>query len=77
MATNQKVEPADCSFAWGDTVRVRSSAPQRFRPSKLGAICAISLEGDNSPEESCEYLVEFGDGQAMEIPEMWLEQAAQ
>ncbi|HEX7339230.1 MAG TPA: hypothetical protein VF271_04770 [Rhodanobacteraceae bacterium] len=64
---------------FGDTVKVSSSAPQIFRPGSIGEVVAITETNDdfkiNNRDISCSkkyYLVEFGDGYEIEIPEVWV-----
>jgi hypothetical protein len=66
-------------YTEGDTVRILSNAPELFRPGSGGSICAArKLNSDdlvNGLKESrgtILWLVEFGDGVAMEIPERFL-----
>jgi len=55
-------------YDWGQTVRVIASAPKEMRPGELCSVCGIrALDGDNL------YLVEFSEGDAIEIPERGLE----
>ena len=68
-------------FTWGDTVRVSSTAPPQFRPGSLGAVCGmrtVTGGGSSLMEQLAEsadlYLVEFGDGFTIEIPDLFLEQ---
>lgn len=67
-------------FTWGDGVRVRASAPSAFRPGELGSICAVEEITDEVRARSAGveigtviYLVEFGDGVAVEVAEAFLE----
>ena len=67
-------------FTWGDLVKVESDAPPQLQPDELGSVCSIrEVETPDQevqlggPIGSRVYLVEFGDGEAMEIPEAWLE----
>jgi hypothetical protein len=66
-------------FIEGDSVRVIPTAPHQLRPGIGGSICAIrTLEKDrviNQVKEAAGttlYLVEFGDGFAIEIPDRYL-----
>jgi len=70
-------------FTWGDSVRVKAEAPSEMRPGTLAAICAITeIEYEAQAKEygapigSKVYLLEFGDGTSVEIPEAWVEAAA-
>ena len=70
-------------FVWGDTVRIIPAAPAEFRPGLLASVCGIRPApgaGEQSASSSAEvlddqdlYLVEFGDGVALEIPGQFLE----
>jgi hypothetical protein len=71
-------------FTWGDTVRVSLTAPPQYRPGSLGAICGLRTvtEGGSSSTEQLAvsgdlYLVEFGDGFTIEIPDRLLEEIPQ
>lgn len=64
---------------FGDTVQVIASAPQKFRPGNLGEVVAITEANANSqiyhrdvPRGGKYYLIEFGDGDEIEIPEIWI-----
>ena len=67
---------------WGDTVRIKKSASTEMRPGTLAAVCGMreveTLE--QSQQFGCAigttlYLVEFGDGASVEIPEEFVEVA--
>jgi hypothetical protein len=65
---------------WGDTVRVKAAAPPLMRPGALAAVVGIreveTLEQARQFEAaigSKVYLIEFGDGDALELPEAWIE----
>ena len=67
-------------FNWGDTIRVVKSAPSGFHPNQLGEVCGLYVI--KSSEESIAhkqsvgttvYLIEFSDGNSIEIPENHLE----
>jgi hypothetical protein len=67
-------------FTWGDTVRVNAAAAEASRPGELGEIVGIrEVETEaqarqfESPIGSRLYLVEFGDGTSVEIPEAWID----
>lgn len=60
---------------WGDTVRVKDEAPQQMRPGSLGSVCGMRVLEDPKAAEhtgwgvgTTLYLVEFSDGEALEIP---------
>ena len=65
-------------FTWGDTVIVTSDAPAHMRPGSLASVVGVT-----SPQErrgshfeqfpaGTIYLVEFGDGEALDIHENML-----
>ncbi len=65
---------------WGDTVRVKASAPVSMRPGRLAAV--VGMRDVETQEQVIEfeaaigskvYLIEFGDGDAIEVAETWLE----
>lgn len=65
---------------WGDTVRVSRQAPTRLRPGVLAEIVGIrqvsspsQVDQFTAPIGTRVYLVEFGDGDSLEIPERWIE----
>ena len=65
---------------WGDTVRVSHQAPGPLRPGTLAEIVGIreietrsQSDEFGSPIGTRVYLVEFGDGDAVEVPERWIE----
>ena len=67
---------------WGDTVRIKQNASPEMRPGTLAAVCGIrEVEStDQSEQFDCAigtilYLVEFGDGESVEIPENFVEVA--
>lgn len=73
------------SFAWGDEIYVSQEAPNEFHPGTFGStgtfgsICGIreisSLQMAKKFDQkmgSKIYLVEFENGEAIEIPEMYL-----
>jgi hypothetical protein len=73
-------EKAMPDFTWGDSVRVKAGAPAAMRPGALAAVCAMTeIENDAQAKEyeapigSTVYLIEFGDGTSIEIPEAWIE----
>jgi len=64
---------------WGDTVRVKADAPERFRAGALAAVCGIrvvetSLEATAAchPVGTTLYLIEYDDGSSVEVPGEWL-----
>lgn len=69
MATS-KTMSTKLDYDWGQTVRVVTTAPQEMRPGEVCSVCGIrELEGETL------YLVEFSEGEALEIPECNLENA--
>jgi hypothetical protein len=67
---------------WGDTVQIKAGAHPEMRPGALGAVCGtreIEPAGQASQFSSAlgstVYLVEFGDGTSLEVPEAWVELA--
>ena len=60
-------------ITWGDTVRVIDDAPSEYRPAPQGAVSGfrhVNEEIDSSRQTLV--LVEFSDGNAIEIPEIFL-----
>ena len=54
----------DFIYDWGQTVCVATNAPENMFPGKLCSVCGMrKSEGHNL------YLVEFGSGNATEVPE--------
>ena len=69
-------------FTWGDTVRVKPDAPAEMRAGERGDVVAVTeidtqekADVYDVPVGSTVYQVEFGDGGAVEIGELWLEPA--
>ena len=67
-------------FEYGQTVLVVVTAPKTFCPGQFGSICGErSIENEATAKAFSEplgtvlCLVEFSDGQAIEIPQHWLE----
>lgn len=67
-------------ITWGDSVRVKAGAPAAMRPGASGAVCSITkIENDdqarayNAAIGNTVYLIEFGDGVGIEVPENWIE----
>lgn len=68
-------------FTWGDTVRVKVDAAAAARPGALAEVVGIrevenhdqSNQFWGAPLGTTIYLVEFGDGSAIEVPEGMLE----
>ena len=69
-------------FTWGDTVLVASTAPLSMRPGAIASVCGMreatgSIDSGGASGQYSQvlavYLVEFGDGFSIEIPEQLLE----
>lgn len=70
------------SPSWGDTVRIKDSASPTMRPGSLAAVCGMrEVETAEQAKQfgsaigTTLYLVEFGDGSSLEIPEEYVEVA--
>ena len=66
-------------ITWGDTVFIKNGAPAQFRPGSLASVCGIVLvrtkkeeKGLHAPIGSRVFLVEFSDGNAVDVPERWI-----
>ena len=59
---------ATYKYDWGQAVRVITTAPVNMRPGKGGSVCGMRKLDDDRL-----YLVEFSDGEAVEIPENLIE----
>jgi len=55
-------------FSYGDSVIIIREAPSEFNPGGYGEVCSMRTtnEGKNL------YIVEFGDGSDLEVPEEYL-----
>lgn len=67
-------------ITWGDVVKVRELAPASMRPGASGDVVGVTEVNTaclatefGVPLGGWVYLVEFGDGEAIEVPEGWLE----
>jgi hypothetical protein len=67
---------------WGDTVRIKNHTSPAMRPGNLAAVCG--MREVETPEQAKQfgcaigttvYLIEFGDGSSVEIPEAFVEVA--
>ncbi len=66
-------------FDFGDTVRVRDDAPERFMPGSFASICSVThakspahaLTTDAQVGETV-HLIEFADGSSIELSARWL-----
>ncbi len=77
MAFDKSLDPI---LSWGDTILVRHNAPKRYKPGQIGCICGIRniesaqvSEAFDQPMQSILYLVEFSNGEALEIPKLFVE----
>jgi hypothetical protein len=66
--------------AWGDTVRINANAKPEHRPGVRAAVCGLrEVETEDQAREfDCPigtrlYLVEYGDGVAVEVPATFVE----
>jgi len=57
---------------WGDTVRINDNAPSEFRPGTRGAVTGLRENERLDGTRETLVLVEFSDGNAIEIPESFL-----
>jgi len=76
MASNKLLDPI---FNWGDTVIVKHTAPKRYKPGLRGCICGMRTIDSVEVAMQCDqmidselYLIEFDDGETLEIPEYFL-----
>jgi hypothetical protein len=67
-------------LSWGDSVKIRLDAPAEVRPGAAASVCGIRrVETRNQGLEygvtigTTLYLIEFGDGTSIEVPETWIE----
>ena len=67
-------------FTWGETIRIRPTAPEHLRPGELAEVCGmwtVETEANASvrgyPIGTTIYTIEFGDGTSAEIAEQHLE----
>lgn len=65
---------------WEDTVRVKKDAPSEMRTGSLAAVCGIRVVETTEQARrfdsmigSTLYLIELGDGSAIEVPEALVE----
>lgn len=66
-------------FNWGDVVVVKQIAPERYKPGFRGSVCGmrsidcIKLAIQFGQKVGSElYLIEFGNGETLEVPESFL-----
>lgn len=69
----------DSNFNWGDVVVIKLIAPERYKPGFQGSVCGIrsidSVEVSKQFDQmlgSELYLVEFNDGETLEVPKCYL-----
>lgn len=67
-------------LTWGDSVTIRPDAPAEARPGAGASVCGIrKVETRGQGLEfgvtigTTLYLIEFGDGTSIEVPETWVE----
>ncbi|MDE3056019.1 MAG: hypothetical protein KGI80_04955 [Verrucomicrobiota bacterium] len=67
-------------FDWGETVRIKSSAPFHFRPGEIVSVCGMTKTDSkvladkyNSYIGEWVYTIEYLGGVDTEIPERYLE----
>lgn len=71
-------------ITWGDTVQVTQNAPSEYRAGQLGAVCGFwEIDNPNAeqrfkvPRGTMLYIVEFGDGNSVQVPETFLVKIAE
>ncbi len=69
----------DSIFNWGDTILIKQTAPERYKPGFLGCVCgmrtidSIELARQFNQKIGSElYLIEFANGETLEIPTFFL-----
>jgi hypothetical protein len=66
---------------YDDTIRIRANAPVGLRRGTLASICGITAPADRHGKHweqfppGTIYLVEFEDGEALEVHESWVDPA--
>ena len=67
-------------FNWGESIKIKDSAPQKYSPGKIGSICGITkIDSDflsdkyTSAKGEWIYTVEYIGGTDKEIPECFIE----
>lgn len=70
----------EAKFTWGDSLRVKAGAQPERRPGSSATVVGIrEIEAEETarkygaPVGATLYLVEFQDGDAIEIPDAWVE----
>ncbi len=73
-------EESGNKFDWGESVKIKDTAPSNFCPGKLASVCGmikITPEDVRKQlsvvEPTWFYIVEFGDGSSIELPECYLD----
>lgn len=79
LSTLKGIKRIEKPLTWGDIVIVMKHAPKKYFPSNTGSICGIRLVDtvQDTEEYDCSigdnlYLVEFPDGNSVEIPGKFL-----
>jgi hypothetical protein len=65
---NNNMTLALFKYSWDQEVQVAATAPVNMHPGQAGSVC-----GMRESNAIRLYLIEFSDGQAVEIPEIFLE----
>jgi hypothetical protein len=80
MASDQRDWTKPVKYDYGTTIRVSRSAPSEARPRANASVCGIrvlgaeqEILGRTEQAGTVLYLVEFGDGVSLEVPEHLLE----
>ncbi len=67
------------SFNYGDVVVIKQDAPLCYKPGSWGSICGVrtidnldTSQRFKQPLNSKLYLIEFDDGETLEIPQKFL-----
>ncbi len=76
MTSNKSL---DSIFNWGDTILIKQIAPERYKPGFQGCICGMrtidSVEVATQFDQKIGselYLIEFDNGETLEIPIFFL-----
>lgn len=76
MGSGKRPNP---KFEWGDAVRLCKNAPAKYQAGDIGSVCAVRLvdTAEAAGKFGVEigevvYLVELPNGEAMEVPEVYL-----
>lgn len=72
-------KPIDHNFDWGNTVQIKQVAPECYKPGSKGCICGIRVIDTVETSKQFDqkigselYLIEFGDGETLEIPKNFI-----